>query len=482
MSPRKSDDILNRWLAVADSAPRPAHAPRGIHMETRTHSGLPAGMAAALLAAAILVVVVGARFAVPGTGVGASGESPEASTSVAAVTPTTEPSLSVSFEPTPDVSVAPTDSGPSPTPGASTVLPNSFDTPGTAANWKGFAWSSVPNLEGLTEIHWTHGWVLYGPSGVWVWDNAFNWVKATGVSAPKIMVAEGPMGLVAIGFDPLHSSAGQTVWTSADGSQWTKAGTITALNGLLGIAGNGSTLVALWREPGQAGAASDQAFQTLAVSSSNDGVTWRIAKTISATRMAGSEPTVQSAAGRLFLLGVLPAPNMDSRGGTSTWTDRGGTRVRSNSTEPLYTKLYWSDDGRSWQSADVGGISTGIEAGDKGLLLIGQLNSAPGGMVLSHSTDRGKTWQDDPSFGPLDAAPCDQQCANNPDGVFGSNGTYIVAVKNDGSAAWVSEDGKTWTSMTWKGPKLGDTGTIVVLPYGVFAGGQYGAAQANPIR
>ncbi len=72
MSPRKSDQILSEWLAVADSAPRPARAPRGNGMRQRTRSGLPAGMAATLLAVVVIAVVIGVRLASSPGSVGAS--------------------------------------------------------------------------------------------------------------------------------------------------------------------------------------------------------------------------------------------------------------------------------------------------------------------------------------------------------------------------------------------------------------------------
>ena len=53
------------------------------------------------------------------------------------------------------------------------------------------------------------------------------------------------------------------------------------------------------------------------------------------------------------------------------------------------------------------------------------------------------------------------------------NGTVIVAVKGDGSKAWISSDARTWTQIAWSG----HTGGILALPGGVIAGDQYGAGK-----
>jgi hypothetical protein len=97
----------------------------------------------------------------------------------------------------------------------------------------------------------------------------------------------------------------------------------------------------------------------------------------------------------------------------------------------------------------------------------------PGGTGLQFSSDSGKTWGK--SQDPLGDSVCGQgECSTGPDGVIGSNGTYLLAVKSNGKA-WVSSDGKTWTSMAWDGSLA--TGSILVLPRGVVVDGKYGAAK-----
>ena len=52
-----------------------------------------------------------------------------------------------------------------------------------------------------------------------------------------------------------------------------------------------------------------------------------------------------------------------------------------------------------------------------------------------------------------------------------------MAVKGDGSKAWISSDARTWRQITWGGPRPLDTGGILALPGGVVAGDQYGTGK-----
>jgi hypothetical protein len=139
--------------------------------------------------------------------------------------------------------------------------------------------------------------------------------------------------------------------------------------------------------------------------------------------------------------------------------------------------VWWSDDGRTWtRSTGVTDYGTEIDFGRDGMLLYTSGRAIPGGVGLDVSSDGGKTWRADDKFGPLGVATCYQgECSVGPDGAIGSNGTVFMAVKSN-SHAWISYDGRTWTTIAWDGPSP-DYGRLLVLPRGVVAGSMYGAAK-----
>lgn len=458
MSPRKSDQILNEWLAVADSAPRPARAPRGNGMRQRTRSGLPASMAATLLAVAVIAVGIGVRLSSSPGSVGAS-QSPGASRS------------NPSAEPSPVVTPTALASAPVAT------LP--------ASDWKSFAWTSASSAglpfmaEKSSTLRWSHGFVVsgIGPDQlysnkpltwqVWTSSDGVSWTEAGGVAGSGVYVAEGPNGLVAIGLSPLGSPETQTVWTSADGRTWSKAGTTSGLGHMVSLAGNSSTLVALWDHSAGTDCSVNSIFST---ETSADGLHWtKVPQVTFGYSQISTPPFVNSAGGRLFAMG--PAGNS-------------GTSVRQVanqclSTAPVRGTTWWSDDGKTWHLAggNLRGLPWAIDIAAHGLLLEGTLDSAPGGYTIAYSTDGGQTWTDDQSFAPLGPV-CTGKCPSGtgPDGYYSSNGSVIVTVKSDGSKAWISSDARTWTQIKWGGP-VPDVLGVLALPGGVVAGDQYGAGK-----
>jgi hypothetical protein len=465
MSPRKSDQILSEWLAVADSAPRPARAPRGNQMQQRTRSGLPAGIAATLLAVVVIAVVIGVRLASSPGSVGASQSAGASGSNPATVQPG-QPSAVPSGVPSPEPSsvVAPTALASAP---VATV---------PVSDWKSFAWSSASSAgvpfvaEKASRLQWSHGFAVSGIGQgnwtnqvltwqVWTSSDGVSWTEASGVAGTGVYVAEGPSGLVAIGLSPLGSPETQTVWTSADGRTWSKAGTTSGLGHLVSLAGNSRTFVAVWDHSGNR-VGTGGVNGSFSTETSADGLHWtKVAQVAFGSADIWAPPFVTSAGGRLFAMG--PAANP----GTSTAAPRG--------------TIWWSDDGKTWHLAGgkFSGLPDAIHVAAHGLLLGGTLASVPGGDTLAYSTDGGQTWTDDQSFAPLGPVDCTGECSTGPDGYYSSNGTVIVAVKSDGSKAWISNDARTWTQITWGGPKPLDTGGILALPGGVVAGDQYGAGR-----
>ncbi|HEX7496663.1 MAG TPA: hypothetical protein VF349_08530 [Candidatus Limnocylindrales bacterium] len=473
MSPRKSDQILSEWLAMADSAPRPARAPRGNGTQQRTRSGLPAGMAATLLAAVVIAAVIGIRLASSPGSVGAS-QSAGASGSNPATFQSGQPSTVPSGVPSPEPSsvVAPT------------ALASAPVTPVPASDWKSFAWSSasaagLPFMaEKASMLKWSHGFAVSGVGPdqlfsnkdltwyVWTSIDGVSWTQASGVSGWGLELAEGPSGLVAIGMSPQGSPETQTVWTSADGRTWSKVGTTSGLGHMVSLAGNSSTLVAVWDHSAGTDCSVNGSFST---ETSTDGLHWTKVAQVAFGHFT-APPFVTSAGGRLFAMG----PGANS-----------GAPVHQVANQCLSTAaargtIWWSDDGTTWHLAggSFRGLPWTFDIGAHGLLLEGILDSVPGGYTRAYSTDGGQTWTDDQSFAPLGPVECTGECSSGPDGYYSSNGTVIVAVKSDGSKAWISSDARTWTQITWGGP-MPDALGIMALPAGVMAGDQSGVLSGD---
>jgi hypothetical protein len=427
-------------------------------MQQRTRSGLPVGMAATLLAVVTIVVIEGLRFA---SSPGSAGASQSAGASGS--NPSSVPS------------VAPTALASAP---AATV-------PGS--DWKSFAWSSASSAgvpfvtEKATTLRWSHGFAVsgIGPDQlnsdqaltwhVWTSSDGVSWTQAGGVAGWGVYVAEGPSGLVAIGLSPSGSPETQTVWASADGRTWSTAGTTSGLGHMVSLAGNSSSLVAVWDHSGNR-VGTGGVSGSFSTETSADGLHWtKVAQVAFGSAQISAPPFVTSAGGRLFAMG--PAASLGS-------SIRRYQRVFMSGAAPRGT-IWWSDDGKTWHIAggNFSGLPVAIHAAAHGLLLEGRSGSVPGGDTVAYSTDGGQTWTDDPSFAPLGPVDCTSECVSGPDGYYSSNGTVIVAVKNDGGKAWISSDARTWTPISWSGPKPSDTGGIMALPGGVVAGDQYGAGK-----
>jgi hypothetical protein len=316
---------------------------------------------------------------------------------------------------------------------------------------------------GARVLAWRGGYVAYGTANggsrgvVWTSVDGETWSQVTSTTAPQVMVAVSPTGLVAIGGDSSLVTPLQTVWTSSDGVQWQNAGSPTGLGFIDSFAGTSTGLVAVGHP-----LSSNYATPEYGVVYSADGLSWTPVTVESGLSWNPDYgPQVQSGNNRFFLMVGAKDP-------------------ASASGKGVIGVVWWSDDGRTW-TRSRGTISypgRTLDFGRDGILLHTRSALIPGGGDgLLLSTDGGKTWQPDDSFGPLGAAACGEnhQCVTGPDGVIGSNGTVFLAVKNDGHA-WISTDGPNWTPIAWKGPAP-DLGTFLVLPRGVVLGNAYGAAK-----
>jgi hypothetical protein len=358
------------------------------------------------------------------------------------------------------------------------------------SNWTGFSWSQLPIDSPLltadfwqTHIQllaWQHGYVIYGttndPPNAFVWTSADGqtWTQVSAIVAPQVLVAASPAGLVAVAGDP---STTETVWTSSDGVQWHNVGAPSGLASVDSIAGTSAGLVATGHSLIGSG---KFATQTFGVAFSTDGISWTPEEVQPGITWDEVGPQVQSGNNRFFVMGGLSngqansvTYHLDALHVTPATGRRGliGASTQGNG------GVWWSDDGRTWaRSTGVTDYGTALDVGRDGMLLYTSGRAIPGGVSLKLSTNGGKTWQADDTFGPLGVAECGQgECSVGPDGVIGSNGTIFVAVKGNGKA-WVSYDGDTWTTIAWNAP-ASIAMRFLVLPRGLLVGPAYGAAK-----
>jgi hypothetical protein len=442
---------------------------RGFHMFTsipRPRPGLVVGFASV----AVVLTIIGAfSFALRSTQTGGPTVEPSVSESASATTPSESPT-------------------PPGTPGA-TLEATDFETPGAAADWTGFSFSGQPAPSPLLVdetlsgggvgqvLRWKGGYaatgsVSYGgqmrPSrGLWTSADGENWTAVTGIDAAALFVSVAPFGLLAIGTNsyPYETSAAVSAWTSSDGLTWSKAGQPNLPGTVISLAGTDSAIVATVMIETGTGKKAKDAYQILY---STDGVNWTpetVSQVLaSADGGGGLGPHVQAGDGHFFLM---------------------GSGIESGD---VVDEMWLSDDGKTWTKS-AGGYSfyaDYIDFGRDGMVLHTDAAGSPGGNFQAYSTDGGKTWHDDKSYGPLGQSVCEGMCGIGPDGVIGSNGTVFVAVKNGGKQAWLSYDGHTWSAIPWQGgnPSLANGAAasyaglgFTVLPRGVLLLGSYGAAK-----
>jgi len=445
-------------MNVTDRARQPEHAPRRPSMGGR----VPAAMAA-LASIAIVVVVLGSRLmASPAV----TGNSPSVSPSGL---PSVTPSDSLSASPSGGAQLTPTASPTAhltpgqKTPDPTATRPVQFTTPGTTSNWGGFKWSSTQGLgpfatdQGdLNLFKWRGGYIATGTTTadapyVLVSTDGLGWLQVAEISAPVIFVAASPTGLVLLAGDSLTTPQAYTVWTSTDGLGWRNVGRANGLANVTSVTGTSAGLVATQATSTGSGAN----VVHYSVVFSTDGINWTPITIEPNLAWDDLGPQVQSGNGRFFVMG-------GTAGSTSG-------------------ALWWSDDGRTWTRATgLTNYALGLTFGRDGILM--EEWDRIGFSGWETSTDGGRSWHSDASYGPLGTWQ-GPWASPGPDGEIGSNGTIIVALKSDGHA-WISYDGRTWVPVAWNGPawvRSGPAGEgnppLIVLPRGVMMAGQYGAAQ-----
>ena len=379
----------------------------------------------------------------------------------AAPKPQTSASTPAPTAPPASPSPALTPAGPHPTMNAT-----GFITPGITSGWTGFSWpKSQPAGIGAIEqiLPWRGGYVATesagkGSGGLWTSPDGQTWTPVTSITNEEVMVSVAPIGLIAIGFDySLTQDVPQAVWASSDGISWQKLGKPNIFRTIDSIAGTNAGIVAV------VDTCPDACVQpSIQVEFSTDGLNW-------APEKVGDPidyPVVQSNGGHFYVMG----------GVTPLASSSGFALMASQS--PV-GEMWLSDDGKTWTQSNGGFslIPKHIDFGRDGMVLTTSSDATPGSDGQAYSTDGGKTWQDDPKYGPLGQAVCLGACTIGADGLIAANGSTILAVKNGGKKAWLSYDGHTWTPTPWTGGNPANALNLVLLPRGVIFNGKYGAAQ-----
>ena len=208
------------------------------------------------------------------------------------------------------------------------------------------------------------------------------------------VVAAGP-GFVAVGSDRSGDDADAAVWTSVDGSSWTRRAradlTLSLDQTMHGTTVLGSTIIAV-------GVESDGAVGEAAIWLSEDGLSW------------SRVPFAEAESGWREMRDVAVLPD----GGVVAIGITGGEDEPQDGTK---FAVWLSDDGVRWERQP----SSALAVGGNAARLIRGVAAAPHGLRAF-----GVTWFD-------------------------------VAGSSDG-ATWISDDGLTWLAASWDDPALGGPG------------------------
>lgn len=302
----------------------------------------------------------------------------------------------------------------------------------------------------LAGLAWVNRSTIEGPGRLPV----RTWVRLADTSAfdggQVSAVLRGGPGLVAVG-SASENGGEAAVWTSGDGSSWTRAASTPSFAGLsmASIASNGSTLVAgglglfwvstdgrTWTAsapistyalgcqiygaliPGGPGLVAvgtdkcDSSGSADRVVTSTDGLTW---SEVPATAFTGAKVS-GVAAGSAGLVAVGTASR-----GPAVWT---------------------SSDGRAWTrvpaaQTPASGRMMDVAVGGHGFVAVG----SDGGRGAAWTSTDGRTWQEQPPSAALDGASMTR---------VHSTGAGLIALGESSTGdglAWVSSDGSSWTRL-----------------------------------
>ena len=239
------------------------------------------------------------------------------------------------------------------------------------------------------------------------------------------------------------------VWTSTDGRSWTQATTLP-VDALLSLTGSPPLVAA-----GPAGLVVAASGLAARYATSSDGSHWVLSP--------------RNAFPADFALVDLES--------TSTGYVALGTWLRGGSARAA---ALWSADGRHWPKAPTllptSASRSGKPAfsnavtlmvGDHGMIAMG-IGGSPGAALWWRSLD-GRHWKPLPTFLPLGATKCGgANCGLQPNGTLIGDGHRLVAVRGGSdAAAFVSTDGRRWTTLALSGDIPSALSQAILLPGGV---------------
>lgn len=364
--------------------------------------------------------------------------------------PTASPGTTPTAAPSPTPTVTPT---PAP------VGAGGFRTPApppAGATWKGIRWRKVAADDPLAHVRsvtrWAGGFVAVGDiartdgaagTKTWVSSDGRTWnlLGPTVFGASAIVVGVAPLGDTVVAFTmeatgPSDNGSAKEVegwtlggpwrsWTSSDGRSWTAHpgpdfrlpsvgyGTTPTL-----LAGAGNGMVAL-------------VYDGQPLAFTRDGAAWETASLAAFPGgPAGWSPGVVASVKPGFLaVGIA-----------------GGREVSLASA-----------DGRTW--TPVGRPACPPEElfdGSRGLIVTGQEGDPHVPTEVWCQTGSGRVWRDLARYQPLGVARGqDESCRGTcPAGILLADGERIVAYRNrTDQAGWTSRDGRTWTTLSFSGPR-----------------------------
>ncbi len=307
-------------------------------------------------------------------------------------------------------------------------------------------------------------------AAVWTSANGTDWTRVpdddTVFGGPgsqaMFSVAAGDSGLVAVGYDASGGDADAAVWTSPDGLTWTRVPHDEATFGgdadqdMLAVATGGPGYVAV----GDDYSAGDSAG---AVWTSPDGAAWtRVTTAAFGSTEAQTIETVTAG-----------GPGLVAVGYEFVETDWNGA-------------VWTSADGATWKraadptSALAGGNNEailGVTATETGLIAVGYDDASGDWDTRVWTSDDGAEWTLLPADQTVFGGPGDQQVAK-----ISSSGSGLVAVGRESAGngadavVWISTDGIEWTRVadsgaTFGGPRSQRMFGVASTTYGTFAVG-----------
>ncbi len=317
---------------------------------------------------------------------------------------------------------------------------------------------------------WSRGFLAFhetttGASVVpWLSTDGLVWTKGsaldvTGLDSAGIgVVAEGPAGLVALGYVPGCADDGTgcmptsalAMWASGDGRSWTRVDIAKAF-GSIGV----GTVVG--------GPKGYMAISTDSASTANRPAVWF---STNGRDWRGGPLTDETFANSSLSRGLVLGNGYLLEGRVGSLDGSGGGYF------PMSTPaLWWSGDGAKWTAVELKGVTTGpaaealVTAVGQGKLVASVVSwDSPTqieGVTSAWSSFDGRTWK-----------PSDKSFVGMPMSVStdGKQAIRQLQTASDAPAFAISADGFIWAEVPWSSAGPNDVTGLTVGPAGILVG------------